>query len=155
MNTDSKFGLLLWLVLRVCMTGCKHISPRDAIAVANLFQHRCRSLRRTSMQLNRSTRDRRPTDGFYVAWVNHDANNQADVMLARFNSEGAAQGSPVSVNRQPGVATAWRGDQPSVAVAPNGACTCCGPRASSQTARKALTFISPSHTTAERVLRAK
>ena len=57
---------------------------------------------------------------FYVTWVNHDA-KQADVMLARFNHEGAMQGSPVRVNRQPGVATAWRGDQPSIAIAPDGA----------------------------------
>jgi hypothetical protein len=56
---------------------------------------------------------------FYVAWVNHDA-RQADVMLARFNDAGQIQGSPVRVNRQPGAATAWRGDQPSVAVAPDG-----------------------------------
>ncbi|HJS25090.1 MAG TPA: sialidase family protein [Pyrinomonadaceae bacterium] len=58
--------------------------------------------------------------GFYVTWVNHDT-KQADVMLARFNHDGAMQGSPVRVNRQPGVATAWRGDQPSIAVAPDGA----------------------------------
>ena len=57
---------------------------------------------------------------FYVTWVNHDA-KKADVMLARFNHDGAMQGSPVRVNRQQGVATAWRGDQPSLAVAPGGA----------------------------------
>lgn len=61
------------------------------------------------------------SDGtFYVAWVNHDA-KQADVMLARFNHEGAQQGAAVRVNQQAGVATAWRGDQPSVAVASDGA----------------------------------
>lgn len=60
------------------------------------------------------------TDGsFYVAWVNHDA-KQADIMIAHFNNNGEMQGSPVRVNRQPGVATAWRGDQPSVAVAEDG-----------------------------------
>ena len=48
---------------------------------------------------------------FYVAWVNHDA-KQADVMIARFAADGQMQGSPVRVNREPGVATAWRGDQP-------------------------------------------
>jgi hypothetical protein len=58
-----------------------------------------------------------PDGQFYVAWVNHNANSQSDVMLARFNSEGAAAGSPVPVNQQAGVATAWRGDPPSVAVA--------------------------------------
>jgi hypothetical protein len=56
----------------------------------------------------------------YVVWVNHDA-KQADVMLARFNEAGQLQGSPVRVNKQTGAATAWRGDQPSVAVAPDGA----------------------------------
>lgn len=54
--------------------------------------------------------------GFYVAWVNHNANSQSDVMLARFDSEGATSGSPVMMNQQAGVATAWRGDPPSVAV---------------------------------------
>jgi hypothetical protein len=57
-----------------------------------------------------------PEGGFYVAWVNHDANSQSDVMLERFDSEGVASGSPVRVNQQAGIATAWRGDPPSVAV---------------------------------------
>jgi len=57
---------------------------------------------------------------FYITWVNHDA-KQADVMLGRFNHDGAMQGAPVRVNRQPGMVTAWRGDQPSIAVAPDGA----------------------------------
>jgi len=58
-----------------------------------------------------------PGRGLYVAWVNHNANNQADVMLAHFNNDGAAVGSTVRVNQQAGVASAWRGDPPSVAVA--------------------------------------
>lgn len=58
-----------------------------------------------------------PDGGFYVAWVNHNANSQSDVMLARYDSEGATSGSPVMVNQQAGVATAWRGDPPSIAVA--------------------------------------
>src|SRR5215213_10240303 len=61
-----------------------------------------------------------PDGTFYVAWVNHEA-KQADVMLNRFNQKGEGQGSPVRVNREPGVATAWRGDQPSVTVASDGA----------------------------------
>ena len=60
-----------------------------------------------------------PDGAVYVAWVNHQA-TQADVMLAQFTGAGEMRGSPVRVNRQPGVATAWRGDQPSLAVAPNG-----------------------------------
>jgi hypothetical protein len=42
-------------------------------------------------------------------------------MLARFNQKAQMQGSPVRVNREAGAATAWRGDQPSVAVASDGA----------------------------------
>ena len=61
------------------------------------------------------------SDGtFYVAWVNHEL-KQADVMLTHFSADGEAISPPVRVNRQAGAATAWRGDQPSVAVAPNGA----------------------------------
>lgn len=60
-----------------------------------------------------------PDGSFYVAWANHQA-QQADVMLAHFNADGAMNGSPVRVNRQAGVATAWRGDQPSLAVAADG-----------------------------------
>lgn len=56
---------------------------------------------------------------FYVAWVNHDG-KQADVMIANFSSNGEMRGTPVRVNRQVGVATAWRGDQPSLGVADNG-----------------------------------
>jgi BNR repeat-like domain len=41
-------------------------------------------------------------------------------MLARFGRDGVMRGSPVRVNRQPGVATAWRGDQPSLSVAGDG-----------------------------------
>jgi len=56
---------------------------------------------------------------FYVAWVNHDA-KQADVMIARFNRHGEKHSGPVRVNRESGVATAWRGDQPSLAIATDG-----------------------------------
>ncbi|HEU4795392.1 MAG TPA: sialidase family protein [Pyrinomonadaceae bacterium] len=57
-----------------------------------------------------------PGGGFYVAWVNHVGHHEADVMLGRFDNEGVANGSAVRVNPQAGIATAWRGDPPSVAV---------------------------------------
>jgi hypothetical protein len=60
-----------------------------------------------------------PDGSFYVAWVNHDA-KQADVLVANFTGSGEMRGSPVRVNRQSGVATAWRGDQPSLAVGRDG-----------------------------------
>ena len=52
----------------------------------------------------------------YVVWVNHGPKSQANVMIARFNRDGQMQDSAVRVNSEPGIATAWRGDPPTVAV---------------------------------------
>jgi len=60
-----------------------------------------------------------PDGTFYVVWVNHGPKSQADVMIAHFSIEGQMEGPPVRVNNQPGTATAWRGDPPTVAVAPD------------------------------------
>jgi hypothetical protein len=60
-----------------------------------------------------------PDGGVYVAWVNHDQTGKADVMIARLSSDGQMESAPVRVNSQPGIATAWRGDPPTVAVAPD------------------------------------
>jgi len=60
-----------------------------------------------------------PDGSVYVVWVNHGPNSKSDVMIARFNSEREIQGHPVRVNEQPGRATAWRGDPPTIAVAPD------------------------------------
>jgi hypothetical protein len=56
----------------------------------------------------------------YVAWVEHRENKEADVMLAHLDSEGKMKDAPVRVNPQAGAATAWRGDPPTVKVAPDG-----------------------------------
>ena len=61
-----------------------------------------------------------PEGTLYVAWVEHREKKEADVMLARVGRDGQAQGAPVRVNPRPGEATAWRGDPPTVAVAPDG-----------------------------------
>src|ERR1041384_4339493 len=96
--------------------GCKHLSTRGAEAnkPAPL------QISANGVDAAEPATASAPDGTFYVAWVNHDA-KQADVMLARFNNEGQPQGAAVRVNREAGVATAWRGDQPSLAVAPNGA----------------------------------
>src|SRR5688572_18726562 len=56
----------------------------------------------------------------YVVWVEHRG-KQADVWLARFDGEGRPLGTPARVNPNAGGATAWRGDPPTVAAAPDGA----------------------------------
>jgi hypothetical protein len=56
----------------------------------------------------------------YVVWVEHRENKEADVMLAHLDGEGKMKDAPVRVNPQAGAATAWRGDPPTVKVAPDG-----------------------------------
>ena len=61
-----------------------------------------------------------PDGCFYVAWVNHEVKHGADVMVARVTDDSAVPSSAVRVNPQAGVATAWRGDPPSLAVGDDG-----------------------------------
>jgi hypothetical protein len=56
----------------------------------------------------------------YVAWVEHRPEQRADVMLAHFDATGRMQGEAAHVNAEAGAAKAWRGDPPTVAVAPDG-----------------------------------
>src|SRR6476619_5340200 len=111
----SLFKLMLFLPLLV-LAGCKHLPARgEAVVPPQPIQISSAGIDAAEPAIVSAH------DGtFYVAWVNHDA-KQADVMLARFNDAGEIQGSAVRVNRQVGAATAWRGDQPSFAVAPDGA----------------------------------
>jgi hypothetical protein len=53
-----------------------------------------------------------------VVWVEHRG-KEADVMLSHVSGEGKILGANVRVNPVAGQATAWRGDQPTVAVAPD------------------------------------
>jgi BNR repeat-like domain len=108
--------LVILLLAVFTLAGCSHIAAtREPVAPPQPIQ--------ISAPGTDAAEPATATAGdgtFYVAWVNHDA-KQADVMLAHFNNKAEMQGAPVRVNRQQGVATAWRGDQPSVAVAADGA----------------------------------
>jgi len=111
----SLLKLLIIGVALFAFAGCNHIAaPRDTAPPQPI------QISAAGIDAAEPATATAPDGTFYVAWVNHDA-KQADVMLAHFNHKAEMQGSPVRVNRQPGIATAWRGDQPSVAVASNGA----------------------------------
>jgi hypothetical protein len=60
-----------------------------------------------------------PDGSAYAVWVAH-RQAEADVMLARVTADGRVDGPPVRVNPQAGTATAWRGDPPTIALAPDG-----------------------------------
>src|SRR5215217_5357199 len=112
----SLLKLLIIGVALAALAGCSHIAAtREHPAPPQPIQ-----ISAPGIDAAEPATATAPDGTFYVAWVNHDA-KQADVMLAHFNHKAEMQGAPVRVNRQPGVATAWRGDQPSVAVAPDGA----------------------------------
>ena len=108
--------LTLLIICVAFIAGCKHVAAtRDNPTTPQPIQVSASGVDAAEPATATAS------DGtFYVAWVNHDA-KQADVMLAHFNHKGETVSAPVRVNRQPGVATAWRGDQPSIGVAPNGA----------------------------------
>ena len=98
---------LVWscLVSLLFLTGCNRLSANASRAT---FQPK--QISAADVDAAEPVTVSAPDGGFYVAWVNHNPNNEADVMLSRFDSEGAATGSAVRVNQQAGIATAWRGD---------------------------------------------
>jgi hypothetical protein len=55
----------------------------------------------------------------FVAWVEHREGGEADVWLSHLDADAKPKGSPVRVNAKAGEATAWHGDPPTVAVAPD------------------------------------
>ncbi len=105
--------ILVWscLVSLLFVTGCNRFAANASRAT---FQPK--QISAADVDAAEPVTVSAPDSGFYVAWVNHNANNQGDVMLARFDNEGATSSSSVRVNQQAGAATAWRGDPPSVAV---------------------------------------
>ena len=109
--------LLILLTAALLLAGCKHFSTSRGAEINKLQPVQISAL---GVDAAEPATAPAPDGSFYVAWVNHNA-KEADVMLARFNSNGESQGSAVRVNRDAGSATAWRGDQPSLAVAPDGA----------------------------------
>jgi hypothetical protein len=57
----------------------------------------------------------------YVAWVEHGVGGAADVRLAHVGGDGQQlSDAPARVNTEAGAATAWRGDPPTVVLAPDG-----------------------------------
>ena len=122
MNTgDStrKLTAALLFTASIAISGCTHNSTRSTgnIPLPGLSQ---------PVRISSGDADAAepaiaasPDGSVYVAWVNHGPKSQADVMIARFTGDGKMQGTAVRVNSQPGIATAWRGDPPTVAIAPD------------------------------------
>ncbi len=61
------------------------------------------------------------SNGVFVAWVEHGADKTANVFVQRFAADGTPNGEKTRVNGDDGIATAWRGDQPTIVVDRNNA----------------------------------
>ena len=105
--------ILVWgcLISLLFVTGCAHFAAKASRPTLEPWQ-----ISGPEVDAAEPVTASAPDGGVYVAWVNHNENDQADVMLARFDNAGAPIASPVRVNQQAGVATAWRGDPPSIAI---------------------------------------
>lgn len=119
-HTNQLLRMLAIVLIGVLvLSGCKRGAPKAANSkvISGLSQ----PIRVSSGDANAAEPAiaAGPDGSVYVAWVNHGANSQGDVMIARFASDGQMQGAAVRVNSQPGIATAWRGDPPMVAIAPD------------------------------------
>lgn len=52
--------------------------------------------------------------GIYIIWVEYTPDKKADIFLQKFDTGGNKIGVKVRVNSKPGMATAWRGDPPTI-----------------------------------------
>lgn len=55
----------------------------------------------------------------YIAWIEHRAKKEADVFVAQLDGEGRIKNAPARVNPNVGEAKGWRGDPPTIAIAPD------------------------------------
>ncbi len=115
---------ILWLSLPtlIVLASCKGFTTKTAGVSNPVLAGMGRPLRVSAEEADAAEpATASASDGnLYVAWVNHGPKSQADVMVARFTRDGEMQGSAVRVNQQPGTATAWRGDPPTVATGNDG-----------------------------------
>src|ERR1044072_6023662 len=108
--------ILIWscLVSLLFVTGCNRFAANASRAA---FQPK--QISAADVDAAEPVTVSAPDGGLYVAWGNHNANNQSDVMLAPFDNEGPPdipRAPPVRVNQQAGAAPAGRGDPRSLAV---------------------------------------
>jgi len=110
---------LLIIVLILLLPGCKHNSKTNS--EGRRLTPTSQPIRLSSEQTDASEPAiASSSDGMvYIAWVNHEQNGKADVMVARLTDDGDMRGAPVRVNPRQGIATAWRGDPPTIKIGPD------------------------------------
>jgi hypothetical protein len=107
-----KQAFIFLMGVLVCFTGCKH-QVRFGLLV--------QPIRISSEDIDAAEPAIASShDGnVYITWVSHYPDGKANVMMARLDSSGQMQSTPVRVNPQPGIAKAWRGDPPTITISPD------------------------------------
>jgi hypothetical protein len=105
-------------LLLLLASGCSRYLRQESVAVTRVSEPVRVSLENTDA--SEPAVAGAPDGTAYVAWIEHRAKKEADVFLLRLDREGRAMSVPVRVNAQAGEATGWRGDPPTIAVAPDG-----------------------------------
>lgn len=117
----SACGLAILLVLSSCARTAQQLTPsslaRDAAAPALNTTPPIRVSAADADAAEPAIAMGRDGTAF-VVWVEH-VETKANLWLSRLTADGQLAGTPVRVNSKPGVVTAWRGDQPTIAVAPD------------------------------------
>ena len=109
----------LFLLFMLAFSGCNRSSTTAVISNSPSTMTQPIRVSQESVDAAEPAIAAAPNGDVYVVWVNHRAKNEADVMIARFTSDGHQQSSVAQVNSMPGSATAWRGDPPTISVAPD------------------------------------
>ncbi|HEX8137303.1 MAG TPA: sialidase family protein [Pyrinomonadaceae bacterium] len=112
-------AILICLSLLTLMSACARYFDRGAVSITRLGPPV-----RVSPEQSDAAEPvvAAASDGTaYIAWVEHRPRKEADLLVARLDREANSVGPPVRVNPRGGEATAWRGDPPTLAVAPDGA----------------------------------
>lgn len=119
-DNNQRLPVLSLLVLGLlCLSGCNQHSTDAATNPKERSATLSQPVRVSSAEMEAAEPAiaASPDGSVYVAWVNHAPDGRADVMVARFSADGKTLGSPIRVNSMPGIAKAWRGDPPTIAVA--------------------------------------
>lgn len=116
--SKQRINFIACVVVLLSATGCaRHAHQQQSVPLASLAQPVRISAENVDAAEPSVAAGR---DGAaYVVWVEHGANKQADIFVARLDGEGRVAGSPVRVNPQAGAAKGWRGDPPTITVAPD------------------------------------
>ncbi len=118
-SVPNKFRVIALLLLALFAPGCKRSTATSTTVAADP---------KISAPISISLADGNAAEpalavardgSVYIAWVNHEPERRADVMFARLSKDGHLEGTPARVNPQAGTATAWRGDPPTLAIAPD------------------------------------